>query len=622
MHIGEYRISALLGEGGQGTVYLGIAPNGARVAIKVLLPHFASDPQTCRRFLREAEVAASVAAFCTAKIVATGMYGTRPYIVSEYVPGPSLDVKVKTEGPRTGSGLERLAVSTLTALASIHAAGVVHRDFKPGNVILGPEGPVVIDFGIARALDMRTNTTRVVGTPAYMAPEQLTDEPVTAACDVFSWGSTMTFAATGRLAFSGTTIPAILHAILYTEPDLTDVPHPLRELVAAALAKNPAARPSAAALLSELTGGRSPFAVPAGYRTTGRAGHAPAGAGLLTGGHAAPIPPATPIPPGPITPAEPPRAPQSPAPQHPAQQPPHPGPQHPADRSGGPPGRTAEPATWPSAPGAHRKPLRRPPRAVVLAAAAAAVAVVAAAGLVVVPSWLGGDSGNPPGAQAAPAAASAAGRSASASAAPAQELDLAAFPRVDVNDRFSSPADVQQYTSHQPEENEVVPSIATEDGVFSATGATPYFTMLSGPALLPGGKAISVITVGRFVDIPQLEDSVFVGWVKDGNNYVAAWYNNNRRSSGLNIRLGGELHESPTTTSLELREGDRFALVLDGQTITSYAETGGRWRRLQAATIGGLLAGAASRQDYRYGFGLRASQGTITVTAAEGRSAP
>jgi len=251
--VGEYRILSPLGKGGQGTVYLGLAPSGMRVAIKILLPQWAADPKSCRRFLREAEVAARVAGFCTAKIAGTGIFAGRPYIVSEYVPGPSLDEKVKTEGPISGSGLERLAVSTLTALASIHAHGVVHRDFKPGNVILGPEGPVVIDFGIARALDSGMSTTWLLGTPAYLAPEQLTEDPVTAACDVFSWGSTMTFAATGRLAFSGATVPAVMHAILHAEPDLSGVPDPLRELVAAALAKNPAARPSAAELLRVLT---------------------------------------------------------------------------------------------------------------------------------------------------------------------------------------------------------------------------------------------------------------------------------------------------------------------------------------------------------------------------------
>jgi serine/threonine protein kinase len=168
--IGEYRILSLLGEGGQGAVYLGEAPGRAQVAIKLLHARLAADPEVRRRFLREAEVAASVAAFCTARVIGTGFAGERPYIVSEYVPGPSLDALVKTDGPRTGSGLERLAVATLTALASIHRVGIVHRDFKPGNVILGPEGPVVIDFGIARAADHTTTNTHPVARPPTCRP--------------------------------------------------------------------------------------------------------------------------------------------------------------------------------------------------------------------------------------------------------------------------------------------------------------------------------------------------------------------------------------------------------------------------------------------------------------------
>ncbi|MFD0655824.1 serine/threonine-protein kinase [Thermocatellispora tengchongensis] len=152
-------------------------------------------------------------------------------------------------------GLDRLAISSLTALASIHRAGIVHRDFKPGNVILGPEGPVVIDFGIARTLDAMTTTNHVTGTPAYMSPEQLSDQPLTPASDMFSWAGTMVFAATGRTAFPGGTIPAVLHNVLHGEPDLSGVPEPLRAMVAACLAKNPADRPSAERLLRDLTSG-------------------------------------------------------------------------------------------------------------------------------------------------------------------------------------------------------------------------------------------------------------------------------------------------------------------------------------------------------------------------------
>ncbi|GAA0419290.1 hypothetical protein Acor_28990 [Acrocarpospora corrugata] len=243
-----------LGEGSQGTVFLGESPDGGQVAIKIMHHCLAADPHVRNRFQREAEIAASVATFSTARVLETGFAEDRPYIISEYVPGPSLEELVDKDGPRTGGGLERLAVTTLTALASIHSAGVVHRDFKPGNVIMGPEGPVVIDFGIALALDT-AGTTEPAGTPAYMSPEQFADQAIAAASDMFSWAGTMVYAATGRPAFSESTVPATLNAIFHAEPDLSGIPEPLAQLVAACLAKDPAARPSAVEVLCDLVGG-------------------------------------------------------------------------------------------------------------------------------------------------------------------------------------------------------------------------------------------------------------------------------------------------------------------------------------------------------------------------------
>jgi serine/threonine protein kinase len=252
--IGDYRLINVLGEGGQGVVYLGEASSGTRVAIKLLHVRAAMDSESRRRFLREADTARRVAPFCTTRVLDVGAFHDRPFVVSEYVPGASLADAVATDGPRTGSGLQRLAVTTLTALAAIHRAGVVHRDFKPSNVILGPEGPVVIDFGIARVVDHSTAGSGLVGTPAYIAPEQLIGHPPGPASDMFSWACTMAFAATGRLAFTGTTIPALLLAVSTHDPDLSGVPGELRPLLAACLDKNPDARPTAAALLYSLTG--------------------------------------------------------------------------------------------------------------------------------------------------------------------------------------------------------------------------------------------------------------------------------------------------------------------------------------------------------------------------------
>ncbi|MFI7700255.1 WD40 repeat domain-containing serine/threonine protein kinase [Nonomuraea sp. NPDC049480] len=254
-HISGYRLTGFLGEGGQGAVYRGVSPSGDEVAIKVLHARMSEDAEERRRFFRQVDLARRVAPFCTARVLDMGMHEDRPYIVSEYVRGQSLDQVVQLEGPRTGGGLERLAVATATALAAIHRAEVVHRDLKPGNVILGPEGPVVIDFGISRALDHVATQSGAFGTPGYMAPEQVSADQVGPSADVFSWGATMVFAATGRRPFAGASVAAVIHALLYDEPDLTGVPESLLPLVTACLDKNPGRRPAADDLVRALTGG-------------------------------------------------------------------------------------------------------------------------------------------------------------------------------------------------------------------------------------------------------------------------------------------------------------------------------------------------------------------------------
>ncbi|MEV1245447.1 serine/threonine-protein kinase [Nonomuraea sp. NPDC049750] len=578
--IGDHRISAVLGEGGQGTVYLGQSPGQAPVAIKVLHSRLAADPEIRRRFLREAEVAASVAAFCTARVIGTGMVDERPYIISEYVPGPSLDALVKNDGPRTGSGLERLAVSTLTALASIHRAGIVHRDFKPGNVILGPEGPVVIDFGIARALDHMTSNTQLTGTPAYMSPEQLSDQPLTPASDMFSWAGTMVFAATGRLAFPGQAVPAVLHGIMSGRPDVAGVPAPLRPLVIACLAKDPSARPDAARLLSDLTGEN------AGPPARGRHSAAPAN------GHTLVEPAAV----GPAAQAGPMGAVQA-------------GPmggaafrsvgggreRGPASLSSGDPERGATSPSGAVHPGSSRK----RPRGAVIAVAAVLTAAAVTAAVLVVPHWLSGSGGGQP----------------------TGPFDLATFSHLDVADQFGKDTS-QQYATFQPNNNEAMPAIRAGGGRFTGTGSAPFFGLVAGErGLPPAGDAVSVLTAGTFANTGQPEDSLFVGWVKNGNSYVTAWYNNTRKESGLEVQMDGAFVSVPGSTPLTLKQGDRFALLLSGDRITSYAESGGKWRRLGTGSIGDMLATPQARQQYRYGFGLRGSTGSIAIARTEGRSA-
>ncbi|MFI6326229.1 serine/threonine-protein kinase [Nonomuraea sp. NPDC050556] len=269
--ISHYRLTGALGTGGQGTVYQGVAPDGRKVAVKLLHARLADDPRAHRRFVAEAEAARRVALFCTASVLDVGVFHDQPYLVSEFVEGETLAALVQTQGPRAGGGLDRLAIATLTALAAIHRAGIVHRDFKPGNVLMGREGPVVIDFGIAKALDATgTATSASLGTPAYMSPEQAGGQPVGPASDVFSWAGTMVFAATGHPAFTAGTVPALLHSVLSGEPDLRGLPGAWVEPIAACLAKDPAARPTAAQLLDRLTGGEAERTIPGGRRRVNR----------------------------------------------------------------------------------------------------------------------------------------------------------------------------------------------------------------------------------------------------------------------------------------------------------------------------------------------------------------
>ena len=250
--VSVYRLLGRLGEGGQGVVYLAEGPDGSPAAVKLLPP--TTDPQVRTRFLKEVAAAQRVARFCTAQVLDAGIFERRPFIVSEYVSGPSLIEVVEQLGPRGGAALERIAVATLTALGAVHAAGMVHRDFKPANVLLGPDGPIVIDFGLAAVPGMTTGLSGqyAIGTPAFMAPEQLAGTRVTAAADMWSWAVTIAFAGTGELPFKGDSLTAAAYAILHSEPNVGRLPEPLGSLVRRCLNKNPALRPSARGVLGDL----------------------------------------------------------------------------------------------------------------------------------------------------------------------------------------------------------------------------------------------------------------------------------------------------------------------------------------------------------------------------------
>ena len=203
--LGPYRLLDRIGEGGMGVVYLARDPEQRSVAVKILRPAVAGDPNARRRLAREVETMRRVRSPFVAEVLDTDVTSETPYIVTRYVPGRTLDEVVTQEGPLSGSRLIRMAAGLADALAAIHAAGVVHRDLKPGNVMLMNGDPVVIDFGIAQALDSTrlTMTGMFMGTPGYLAPEVIEGRPSSEASDVHAWGATVGYAATGRPPFGG-----------------------------------------------------------------------------------------------------------------------------------------------------------------------------------------------------------------------------------------------------------------------------------------------------------------------------------------------------------------------------------------------------------------------------------
>jgi serine/threonine protein kinase len=398
VRLGAYEILGLLGEGGQGAVFLGRragdGPDAEYVAVKLLHAGLTADSPARARFVRELDVAKRVARFCTAQVLDAEVEGDQPYIVSEYVEGPSLHASVRQQGPRTGGALERLAMGTLTALTAIHQAGIMHRDFKPHNIVLGSDGPRVIDFGIARALDTASDT-QTIGTPAYMAPEQFGSKGFGPPADMFAWGSTMVYAATGRPAFGNDDTAAVMHRIVYEAPDLGDLPSPLREVVAACLAKDPEQRPAARDAQQMLLGsgdlatgasGLAELASPASFGVppdafTGTP-HSPAGP-VVPPAPAVHVPPATePQPNAPQPNAPQPHAPQPQTPRPQVPQPPYgvaaaaQGPAPQAQSPAGPYGPAGPHATRPN-PGGDSSGSRRP---LLVAVVGVIVAVVLAGG--------------------------------------------------------------------------------------------------------------------------------------------------------------------------------------------------------------------------------------------------
>jgi predicted Ser/Thr protein kinase len=256
VYIGDYRVLAKIGEGGMGVVHLAEAPDGSRVALKVLRTHVIGDDEARERLAREVESLRRVTSPRIAEVLDADPWGDTPYVATRYVPGLSLHQHVRAEGRLKGDDLTYFAAGLAEAVVAVHQVGVLHRDIKPSNVLLEGRAPVLIDFGLARlAEDPRlTHTGWLLGTPGYLAPEILYGEDATTASDVHAWAATVAFAATGRPPFGTGPAMAIMDRVRRGEHDLSGVPESLYPLVLAGLAPDPADRPTTGAVVAALRG--------------------------------------------------------------------------------------------------------------------------------------------------------------------------------------------------------------------------------------------------------------------------------------------------------------------------------------------------------------------------------
>ncbi|MGW2180958.1 serine/threonine-protein kinase [Streptomyces sp. NPDC001732] len=248
--IGSYTIERKLGEGGMGSVYLARSRGGRAVAVKVARSELAADPVFRERFLAEVAAARAVGGFHTAPVVDADPDAPAPWLATAYVPGPTLAEFLRTQGPMDERALRALGAGLAEALEAIHRCGLVHRDLKPGNIIMADDGPRVLDFGIARAFESTrlTATGHAFGTPGFLAPEQATGDEVTGAADVFALGAVLV-AAAGGSAFGGGTPMGMMYRTVHEPADLDVVPEGVRHVAAACLAKEPERRPTTDQLL-------------------------------------------------------------------------------------------------------------------------------------------------------------------------------------------------------------------------------------------------------------------------------------------------------------------------------------------------------------------------------------
>ena len=244
--VGSFRLHRRLGAGGMGVVYLGSDRKGQRVALKVIRPDLAEDQEFRSRFAREVSAARRIRGGCTARLVAADLDADRPWFATQYVPGPSLHDKVADEGPLGAAEVAAIGAALSEGLVAVHEAGVVHRDLKPSNILLSPKGPRIIDFGIAWATGASTLTHvgTAVGSPGFLAPEQVRGAAVTPATDVFSLGATLAYSSMADSPFGHGSSEVMLYRVVHEEAQLHGVPDALAPLVRACLAKDPEERPS------------------------------------------------------------------------------------------------------------------------------------------------------------------------------------------------------------------------------------------------------------------------------------------------------------------------------------------------------------------------------------------
>jgi serine/threonine protein kinase len=331
--VGRYQLLGRLGAGGMGEVFLGQSPGGRLVAVKLIRGELAADREFRVRFAREVAAARHVSGMFTAPVVDADLDAPRPWLVTAYVPGPSLAEAVDTQGPLPLSSVLTLAAGLAEGLEAIHAEGMVHRDLKPSNVLLASDGPRIIDFGISRAADATalTRANIFVGSPGYMSPEQALGEEVGPASDIFSLGAVLTFAAVGAGPFGEGTVTTLLYRVAHDRPATDGLPGQLRPLAERCLAKDPRMRPTPGEILTELG------TVESGTNWLPQ----PVAETLI--GYARPAPDAT------IPPAQPSPAPAHSAPASPAPVPPMRGPTTP-EPSGSAPSATDPPSPAPRLP--------------------------------------------------------------------------------------------------------------------------------------------------------------------------------------------------------------------------------------------------------------------------------